>query len=269
MAASRIVIKVGSSSLTDESGCLSEKKLSNLTKQISYIQTFCNAQVVLVSSGAIACGRNKLGWLKRDITLAEKQAAAAVGQGVLMNMYEEMFAKEGIVIAQVLLTKADVQDSLHIRNIERTMNTLLSHSVIPIVNENDTVAVDEIRFGDNDTLSSLVARLILAHKLILLTDIDGLYTANPRQNGDAKRIDEVFEITRSMEKNASSATSSVGTGGMKTKLHAAKLAVEQGTDVVIASSSEPNVIPRILSGERIGTLFHSKRPEKAVIQAVE
>lgn len=259
MAANRIVIKVGSSSLTDGTGRLSMKKISVLTSQIAYIRKVYSAEVVLVSSGAIACGRSKLGWLTREITLAEKQAAAAVGQGALMNMYEEMFAKQNIVIAQVLLTKSDVLDGERIQNTKRTMNTLLRNGVVPIVNENDTVAVDEIRFGDNDTLSSLVARLVFANQLVLLTDIDGFYTANPHISKDAKRIEDVFEITAAMEKNASSTTSRVGTGGMKTKLHAAKLAVEHGIDVFIASSEEEDVLLKIMAHEHTGTWFHARR----------
>jgi glutamate 5-kinase len=263
MEANRIVVKVGSSSLTDDTGRLSMQKISELTRQIAYVREVHGSEVVLVSSGSIACGKNRLGWLTREITLAEKQAAAAVGQGVLMNMYEEMFAKQNTVIGQVLLTKADFLDGERLKNTRRTMDTLLRFGVVPIVNENDTVAVDEIRFGDNDTLSSLVARLVSASKLVLLTDIDGFYTANPQVSKDAKRIEDVFEITAALEKNASRSISRVGTGGMKTKLHAAKLAIEKGIDVFIASAEEKDVIIKVSSGERTGTWFHA-RPQATV-----
>ncbi len=256
MHTKRIVIKIGSSSLTDELGCLSAEKMSDIAKQVGQICRSQQMEVILVSSGAIACGRNKLGWLGREVSIAEKQAAAAVGQGILMNMYEQIFAREGILIAQVLLTKADVVDKKRMLCIQSTINTLLCHGVVPIVNENDTVAVDEIRFGDNDTLSSLVALLTDAHLLVLLTDIDGFYTANPHVNKDAVRIDDVWEITRELERAASHSTTRVGTGGMQTKLKAAKLAISAGIEVIIAASTESNVVSRIVSGEQIGTRFH-------------
>ncbi len=260
MESKRVVVKIGSTSLTDESGCLSERKMAALASQIAKLRRDLHMDVLLVSSGAIACGRNKLGWLNREVTIAQKQAAAAVGQGILMNMYEQIFAEENVVIGQVLLTKSDVEDKNRMLCIERTIHTLLHHGVVPIVNENDTVAVDEIRFGDNDTLSSLVAVLAKADLLVLLTDIDGLYTANPHINKEAVRIDEVWEITGDMERAASQSATYIGTGGMKTKLKAAKLATEAGIEVVIASSTEQNVVLRILSDEQIGTRFHTSKP---------
>lgn len=258
MGAKRIVVKIGSSSLTDEQGGLSHKKMARLADQIAALQTERECQMILVSSGAVAAGLAKLGWPRPTITMPEKQAAAAVGQGLLIERYQKLFAQRGIVIAQLLLTRSDIEDRKRFIHIRNTSETLLRHGILPVVNENDTVAVEEIRFGDNDTLGSLVALVTEADLLILLTDIDGLYDANPQTHPDAQRISDVWEITPELEQAAGGNGSSVGTGGMRTKLAAARIAVDSGIDVVVASSAEPDVLQRIVDGEPVGTRFHSR-----------
>lgn len=258
MSAKRIVVKIGSSSLTDEQGRLSIEKTSRLVKQIAALQAMQEVQVLLVSSGAVAAGLGKLGWMRSSITMPEKQAAAAVGQGLLMNLYQQLFAENGMIIGQLLLTRSDIEDRKRFIHIRNTAETLIRNGILPIVNENDTVTVEEIRFGDNDTLGSLVALVTEADLLILLTDIDGLYTDNPKTNPEARRISDVWQITPELEEVAGGNGSVVGTGGMRTKLSAARIAVDSGIDVVVASSSEPDVLRRIVEGESIGTRFHSQ-----------
>ncbi|QSO55329.1 glutamate 5-kinase [Alicyclobacillus curvatus] len=255
-----MVVKIGSSSITDEDGRLSVEKLERIVRQIAVIQTSGMWQVVLVSSGAVAAGLGKLGWRRWNITMPEKQAAASVGQGLLMHTYEQLFHSHGIAIGQVLLTKSDIEDRSRFVHVRNTLMTLLRHGIVPVVNENDTVAVDEIRFGDNDTLAGLVALVTEAEELILLTDIDGLYTGNPSTDPSAVRLSDVFEITREMEGWASGAGSSVGTGGMRTKIAAAKIAVAGGCNVVVAAAAEAEVLQKIVAGQHasIGTRFHAK-----------
>lgn len=254
----RLVVKVGSSSITDQQGTLSINKLQNIVSQLAILQNSKKWEIVLVSSGAIAAGIGKLGWRRENITIPEKQAAAAVGQTLLMETYERLFALEHIVVGQLLLTRSDVADRKRFVHIRNTMSTLMHHGVIPIINENDTVAVEEIRFGDNDTLASLTALVAEADKLVLLTDIDGLYTGDPRSNPQATKLSEVTEINDEIEAIAGGSGSAVGTGGMRTKVSAAKIAVQSGIDVMIASSEEPDVLLRICKGEeRVGTLFHA------------
>ncbi|UOF90689.1 glutamate 5-kinase [Fodinisporobacter ferrooxydans] len=257
MKQQRIVVKVGSSSLTGTNGLISLEKIQGLTAQIAQLQNE-GYRVILVSSGAVAAGLGKLGWKRASITMPEKQAASAVGQGLLIDTYAQLFAEHGIVIAQVLLTRSDIEDRKRFLHIRNTLETLLQHGIVPIINENDTVAVEEIRFGDNDTLGSLVALVAEADMLILLTDIDGLYTAHPKKNPDARRISDVWEITEEMERSAGGQGSDVGTGGMRTKLTAAKIATHSGILVKIAASSEPDVLQKIVSGDTIGTTFHPK-----------
>ncbi|GAX89000.1 glutamate 5-kinase [Effusibacillus lacus] len=257
MKAKRIVVKVGSSSLTDEQGRLSEEKMRQLADQIAVLQLEQECRVILVSSGAVAAGLGKLGWPRPNITMPEKQAAAAVGQGLLLEQYQKLFAQRGITVAQLLLTRSDIEDRKRFIHIRNTSETLLRNGILPIVNENDTVTVEEIRFGDNDTLGSLVALVTEAELLILLTDIDGLYTANPKSNPDARRIPDVWEITPELEAAAGGNGSVMGTGGMRTKLMAARIATESGIDVVVASSREPEVLQRIAEGESLGTRFHA------------
>ncbi|GGI97968.1 glutamate 5-kinase [Alicyclobacillus cellulosilyticus] len=258
MKVRRAVIKVGSSSLTSPDGGLCARKVSRLTEQMVRLRFEHGWQVVLVSSGAVAAGTERLGWQRASITLPEKQAAAAVGQGLLMAEYERRFAEHGLLIAQLLLTRADIADRKRFLHIRNTMETLLQHGVIPVVNENDTVAVEEIRFGDNDTLASLVALVAEAQLLVLLTDIDGLYTADPRRDPSARRITDVWELTPEMERAAGGRGSKVGTGGMRTKLAAARIAMESGIDTVVASSEAEDVLLRIAAGEPVGTWFHAR-----------
>ncbi|MGA8943640.1 MAG: glutamate 5-kinase [Thermoactinomyces sp.] len=259
----RIVVKVGSSSLTERNGNLCEHKMKEIIRQITYLRQQ-GIEVILVSSGAVAAGLGQLGLNPGCITVPEKQAAAAVGQGALIDTYQKYFQQQGISVAQLLLTRLDLEDRKRFIHIRNTLETLLKKGVIPIVNENDTVAVEEIRVGDNDTLSSLVAIVAEANLLVMLTDIDGLYTEDPRKDPRAKKIDEVRSITQELEKIAGDPGSVVGTGGMRTKLIAAKIAVRSGIEVVIASSTEPEVLKKILRGEKAGTHFfpQSRMPSK-------
>lgn len=252
--ARRLVVKVGTSILAYPDGRLNLWRLERLVREIAAVSN-AGRQVVLVTSGAVGAGMGRLGWTRKPRTLPEKQAAAAVGQGILMHMYEKLFAEYGQVVAQVLLTRADVADRGRYLNARHTLLTLLHYRVIPIVNENDTVAVEEIRVGDNDTLSALVAGLVDADLLLLLTDTAGLYTANPKACADATRIEIVHEITPEIEQLARGGTSSLGTGGMGTKLLAAHMAMNSGIPMVIAHGGEERVIERTLAGELLGTLF--------------
>lgn len=254
----RLVVKVGSSSLTDDHGRISEDKILRLVAQIAALQKNGLWQAVLVSSGAIAAGLGRLGWQRAHISMPEKQAAAAVGQTVLMQTYERHFAAHGLAVGQLLLTRSDVEDRRRFIHIRNTVLALLRHGIIPIINENDTVAVDEIRFGDNDTLAGLTALVSEADRLLLLTDIDGLYTGNPRLDPSATLIAQVPEISEEIEALAGGPGSSVGTGGMRTKIIAAKVATQAGVETVIANGEAPDVLVRIANGERIGTWFRAR-----------
>ncbi|WP_026182524.1 glutamate 5-kinase [Leeia oryzae] len=251
-SASRIVIKVGSSLVTDEGKGLDQEALARWAKEIAELSRL-GKQVVLVSSGAIAEGVKRLGWLKRPTTLHEKQAAAAVGQMGLVQGYESCFREHGLKTAQILLTHEDMADRTRYLNARSTLLTLLQHNVIPIINENDTVVTSEIKFGDNDTLGALVTNLIDAEALIILTDQKGLYSADPRNNPAAKFIHEAEAGLPELEAMAGGAGSSVGTGGMYTKVIAAKRAARSGAHTVIASGREPHVLTRLAQGESIGT----------------
>lgn len=250
----RIVVKVGSSSLTHDTGKLNLAQLERLVRQLADLH-HQDLEVVLVSSGAVGAGMGKLGMKKRPKTIPEKQAAAAVGQGILLHMYEKMFAEYGQTVAQVLLTRQDVEDRGRFLNARNALLTLLRYGVIPIINENDTVAVDEIRIGDNDTLSAMVASLVEADLLLLLTDIDGLYTNNPKTDPDATLLSLVEEITPEIEKLAGGAGSELGTGGMTTKLAAGRIATNSGVGMIIASSKRPNVVQEAVAGLEVGTFF--------------
>lgn len=254
MQGKRMVIKVGSSSITEAGGKISQEKMKSLTAQMASLIRQ-GMELILVSSGAVAAGLERLGWSRAQITIPEKQAAAAVGQGILIGMYQQLFAAEQIQIAQLLLTRADVEDRKRYIHIRNTVETLLRRGILPIVNENDTVAVDEIRFGDNDTLGSLVALVAGADALVMLTDIDGLYTSNPARDPNARRISEVTEITPGLKAMAGQSISRVGTGGMQTKLAAAEIATQSGIETFIASSQEPDVLTKIVSRQQVGTRF--------------
>jgi glutamate 5-kinase len=251
-----MVVKVGTSTLTGGSRRLSQAVMVDLVRQISLVKAQ-GWYVVLVSSGAIAAGREVLGYPELPRFIPKKQMLAAVGQPRLMAMYEQFFAIYDLPAAQVLLTRADLTDRRRYLNARNTFEALLMQKVTPIVNENDTVATDEIRFGDNDNLSAQVASMIEADVLVLLTDQEGLYTSDPRQNSGAELIGEVEggEIPGWMWEAAGGSNNGLGTGGMVTKLHAADIARRTGTKVYIARGGEAEVVVRIAAGEAIGTYF--------------
>ncbi|RIV17080.1 glutamate 5-kinase [Alicyclobacillaceae bacterium I2511] len=253
----RVVVKVGSSTLTSPDGSLNRDNMARLVGQIAHIIDTAGCQMILVSSGAVAAGMGRLGWQRASITVPEKQAAAAVGQGLLVDAYERLFTERGRTIAQLLLTRSDVANRRRFIHIRNTLETLLRHGIVPVINENDTVAVDEIRFGDNDTLAALVALSADADLLMLLTDIDGLYTGNPRIHKAATKVADVYEITAELEALAGEAGSNLGTGGMRTKLQAARMAVSAGIQVVIASLEDDQALAKAVAGESVGTVFHA------------
>ncbi|MCL6635891.1 MAG: glutamate 5-kinase [Peptococcaceae bacterium] len=253
-SAHRIVVKVGSSSLTYSTGKPNLTRMEALVRQLSDLHNR-GLEVILVTSGAVGMGLSRLGFTRRPRNIPEKQAAAAVGQGLLMHLYEKLFAEYGITVGQVLLTREDFTHRSRFLNARHTLYTMLSLAIIPVINENDTVAVEEIKLGDNDTLAAMVASAIDADLLIILSDIDGLYTAHPQSNPDARLIDEVTEITPELERLAGGAGSRFGTGGMITKLSAARLAMHSGMPMVLAAAAGENVLRRIVAGENVGTVF--------------
>lgn len=255
--ARRIIVKVGTSTLTHTTGKLHLERMEKLVRQLADLVNR-GYEVILVSSGAVGAGMGRLGFQKKPKAIPEKQACAAVGQGILMHMYEKLFAEYGQVVAQVLLTRDDLTFRKRYINAGNALEALLRLGAIPIINENDTVAVDEIRFGDNDTLSALVAGLVRGDVLILLTDIDGLYSANPREDPTAILIEQVDEITPEIEAMAAGAGSKLGTGGMTTKLQAARICVESGAAMIIAHGARPNVLREVMAGDKVGTLFIPK-----------
>ena len=261
----RIVVKIGSSSLQHaETGDLDYTKLDVLVRELCDLRNR-GKDVVLVTSGAIAVGKKAvmMGETGEDNPIAVKQACAAVGQARLMMTYQKIFAEYNQVAAQILMTKNTIVDNLNRYNAQNTFAELFKLGVIPIVNENDTIATYEIEIGDNDTLSAIVASLVEADALILLSDIDGLYTDDPRTNPDAKYIEVVEELNDDFINMGKASTgSTVGTGGMNTKLQEAKIASSMGIDMVIANSKDIKVIHRILDGRNIGTLFLAHRDER-------
>ncbi|MGL5206791.1 MAG: glutamate 5-kinase [Acidaminococcaceae bacterium] len=255
--AKRIVIKVGSSTITYGNGKRNFSRIDRLAREIADLANQ-GKEIILVSSGAVAVGVDQLGLAEKPKTIPGKQAAAAVGQGVLMHTYEKIFAEYGQIVAQVLLTRIDSVDRHRYTNSRNTFLALLEHKVIPIVNENDVVAIDELKIGDNDNLSALVAGIVDADLLVILSDVNGLYTANPQKDPNARLVHEVTDITPEIEASAGDAGSKVGTGGMFTKIQAAKMATSSGIHMVIASGEDKDAIRRILDGEEIGTLFVSR-----------
>jgi glutamate 5-kinase len=253
----RIVVKLGTSLLTGGSSQLNQDIMSKLVTQIARLHKQ-GLELLVVSSGAIAAGRHKLGLTKELRGIPYKQVLASVGQSRLMNVYEQLFSQHDITVAQALLTKADLSNRAGYLNARNTLLTLLELNVLCIVNENDVVAVDEIqeaKFGDNDNLSAMVANLVDADLLLMLTDIAGLYDADPQRSPRARLIPQVDRIDSEIESLAAASTSKAGTGGMATKIDAAKLATASGATVVIADGREPDVILRLASGEAIGTRF--------------
>ncbi|MHB8845288.1 MAG: glutamate 5-kinase, partial [Nitrospirota bacterium] len=256
--ARRIVIKVGSAVLTGSGDGLDQKRIEQLAGEIVAIMDR-KCEVVLVSSGAIAAGLAKLGLKKtRGMPLPLKQAAAAVGQSGLMWMYEKTFGAHGKKVAQVLLTREDLSSRTRFLNARNTLQTLLEYGVVPVINENDTVAVDEIKFGDNDNLSGMVVHLADADLLVILSDIDGLYTADPRLNPAATLIPVVEKITAEMERGAGDAQTLVGTGGMRSKIMAAKKVGAYGVPMVIINGRKQGSLQALFEGRDIGTLFLPK-----------
>lgn len=251
-----IVVKLGTSSLTSGTSKISPPFLVELARQVTQLHSDGH-QVILVSSGAIAAGREKLGFPQLPKDLPAKQMLSAIGQPRLMAIYEQVFGLYGLTLAQVLLTRTDLADRRRYLNARNTLTALLSHGAIPIINENDTVATEEIRVGDNDNLSALIANVVEADLLILLTDQLGLFTADPRNNPDAKLVEEIStpEIPQEIWEAASGSGTKLGTGGMVTKLQAADLARRSGTTVVIAQGTEPNILSRSANKERAGTRF--------------
>lgn len=263
----RIVVKIGSSSINHpESGGMDFSRIELLVRQLCDIHN-SGKDVALVSSGAIAAGKYAIGYgrdrsVSHELTLPQKQACAAIGQGRLMNIYEKFFSEYNQLPAQVLMTKDTILNDTNRENATNTFRALLDMGVIPIVNENDTIATHEIEIGDNDTLSAMVASMIDADLLILLSDIDGLYTDDPNRNPDARFIGEVDEITDEyLEMGKGSTGTGMGTGGMSTKLNAARIATMSGADMVICSSKDLTVLGRIIAGEEVGTAFRSNRDE--------
>lgn len=254
----RIVVKIGTSTITHVStGNLNLDKLERFVRVLTDIRNQ-DKEVVIVSSGAIGAGRKALGIKEKPTELSVKQACAAVGQARLMMIYQKLFAEYNQTIAQILITKRIMLNEISLANAENTFRELLQMGVIPIVNENDPISTDQIQediFGDNDTLSANVAEMVKADLLILLSDIDGLYTDDPRNNKDARFISYVDSVDDELEAMAKGADTTFGTGGMTTKLAAARIACEAGVDMVIANGDDVRNINRILNGEEIGTLF--------------
>ncbi|MBA4111414.1 MAG: glutamate 5-kinase [Leptothrix sp. (in: Bacteria)] len=252
--ARRIVVKVGSSLVTNEGRGIDAEAIGTWCRQLAALAQD-GREVIMVSSGAIAEGMKRLGWATRPKELHELQAAAAVGQMGLAQMYETKLSEHGLGSAQVLLTHADLVDRERYLNARSTLLTLLSHRVVPVINENDTVVTDEIKFGDNDTLGALVANLVEADALVILTDQKGLYSADPRKDANARFIDVATAGDPALEQMAGGAGSSIGRGGMITKVLAAKRAAGSGANTVVAWGRETDVLVRLSQGESIGTLF--------------
>jgi glutamate 5-kinase len=262
MQARRIVVKVGSSLVTNEGRGVDPAAIGNWCAQMAgLVKSGC--EVVMVSSGAIAEGMMRLGWAVRPKSLHELQAAAAVGQMGLAHIYETKLRERGLGSAQVLLTHADLADRERYLNARSTLRTLLKHGVVPVINENDTVVNDEIKFGDNDTLGALVANLIEADVLIILTDQQGLYEADPRHHADARFLSIVEAGDAALEAMAGGAGSSIGRGGMLTKVLAAKRAAGSGASTVVAWGRETDVLSRLIAGEPIGTFFKAQTAKLA------
>lgn len=253
----RIVVKVGTSTLAHETGCLNIRHVEELCKVLSDLKN-AGEEIILVSSGAIGMGVGKLSLGSRPKDMETKQAAAAVGQCELMYTYDKLFSEYNHTVAQILITGEDIEHADRRENFENTMCRLLELSAIPIINENDSISTAEIEIGDNDTLGAIVATAINADMLIILSDIDGLFTADPHKCKDAVLLHKVSEITPEIEGMIGGAGSSLGTGGMQTKIKAAKIVTEKGIDMVIANGNNPAVLYDIVDGKDVGTRFSGK-----------
>ena len=254
----RIVVKVGTSTLAHSTGNMNIRRIEKLCKVLSDLKNQGH-EIILVSSGAIGMGTGKLCLAQKPTDIPTKQAAASVGQCELMYTYDKLFSEYNHTVAQLLIVGTDIGNEERRNNFKNTLFRLLELGALPIINENDTVSTAEIEIGDNDTLSAIVATNVNADLLILLSDIDGLYTADPRKNPDAKLIHTVEEITQEILASAGGKGSSLGTGGMATKLNAAKIAQESGIDMVIANGENPDILYDITEGKLIGTRFIAKR----------
>lgn len=251
-----IIVKIGSSSLCDQNGNIDKEKILNLIQQIAYIKRK-NINITLVSSGAINAGVHIMNLKQRPDTIPQKQALAAIGQASLMQIYEDLFSLFKLKCAQILLNHDDFDDRKRLMNFNNAMQAIIDYDVVPIINENDTLAVDEIKVGDNDTLASMIVPAVNADLVIIVSDIDGLYDDNPHTNKDAKLISNVAGITKTIENMAKDASSKVGTGGMITKIKAAKICNEFGCDLAIVNGNQPNVLIDLLEGKEVGTYFDS------------
>ena len=254
----RITIKVGTSTLTHPTGRMDIRRVEALCKVLSDIKN-AGHEVILVSSGAIGMGVGKLNLASRPADMPTKQAAAAVGQCELMYVYDKLFQEYNHTVAQILLTGEDLRDDRRHENFANTLRRLLELGALPVINENDTIATDEIAVGDNDTLSALVAVSVRADLLLVLTDIDGLYTADPRRDPTARLIREVREITPEMLSGAGGGGTALSTGGMATKLAAAQICMDAGTDMVIVNGADPAAIYDVMDGKSVGTRFIGRR----------
>lgn len=254
----RLVVKVGTSTLTYDTGKTNIRRMHKLVSVLSDIVN-SGIEVALVTSGAIGVGVGKLGLKERPSDISGRQAAATVGQCELMFMYDKLFGEYGHTVGQLLITKSDVDSEERRKNLVNTFEKLFDYGAVPIVNENDSVAVDEIVYGDNDSLSAIVAKLVNADALIILTDIDGLYDDNPNENEDAKLISQVYEITDELIAVAGGHGSRFSTGGMVTKLHAAQIAMDAGIDTIVMNGAAPESIYKALDGKQIGTFFTGKK----------
>lgn len=250
----RIVIKVGTRLLTHSTGKLNLGYMERLVRELADLRNQGH-EVILVTSGAIGAGRGRLNMSRSPVSIPEKQAMAAVGQGVLIQIYEKLFSEYGLVVGQILLTRTDLINRRNYINACNTVITLLKLGVIPIINENDSVSIEEIKFGDNDRLSALVAGLSDAQLLVILTDVDGLYTSNPRKNPEAKLIRVVENIDTEIKSGADKSDDDLATGGMITKIHAAEIASNSGVAMYISNGADPGVVSRLINGEHVGTFF--------------
>ena len=254
----RIVVKVVTSTLTHETGRINIRRIENLCKVLSDIKN-AGHELILVSSGAIGLGVGKLNLKQKPDDMPTKQAAAAIGQCELMYLYDKKFLEYNHIVAQILITGMDFDNETSSMNFQNTLNRLLELGVMPVINENDSIVTDEISVGDNDTLGAIVAKTAQADLLILLSDIDGLYTANPREDKNAELIDVVFSITPEIEQLAGNKGTSLGTGGMITKIKAAEIAMDAGIDMIITNGMHPDNLYRILDGEKVGTKFRGRK----------
>lgn len=252
--AKRIVFKVGTSTLTYDNGKLNIRKIESLVRVLSDLRN-SGKDIILVTSGAIGVGVAKIGRSERPKALPHKQAMASIGQCELMYLYDKLFSEYHNTVAQILLTPDVVDSPIRKQNAQNTFETLMEYGVIPVVNENDTVSTEEVEFGDNDTLSAIVSKLVHADLLIILSDIDGLYDKNPKDHSDAKLIGEVYGVNDEIRALAGGAGTSRGTGGMVTKLSAAEIANGAGIDMIIINGDEPCGIYDVLEGKQIGTVF--------------